>query len=207
MAISQPFKVAWRPTKAMSIGRGLLPFATQFHVECLLASCFGMLRHTSSTLPLVLTMKFPHIDMPEICTWFIDWKAEERKAVVLEREIEQHVQAAFETAKLPRLVSLYTSFQSYADLHGTCNLWWILTLLTPLWGHQKNGVQVPWGCCCLGDCQKGWSIPVTIGMSSSVAALVENLEVETTLILEKRCKEEEVQKSEGTTSEGESFRW
>lgn len=49
--------------KAMSIGRGLLPFATQFHVECLLASCFGMLRHTSSTLPLVLTMKSPHIDI------------------------------------------------------------------------------------------------------------------------------------------------
>ena len=29
--------------------------------------------------------------------------------MVLEREIEQHVQAAFETAKHPRLVSLYTS--------------------------------------------------------------------------------------------------
>ena len=41
-------------------------------------------------------------------------------------------------------------------------------------------------------------------MSSAVAALVENLEVETTLILEKRCKEEEVQKSDGTTSEGPS---
>ena len=44
--------------------------------------------------------------------------------MVLEREIEQHVQAAFETAKLPRLVSLYTSFQSYADFpraHAICD--------------------------------------------------------------------------------------
>lgn len=61
----------------------------------------------------------------------MDWKAEERKAVVLEREIEQHVQAAFETAKQPRLVSLYTSFQSYADLHGPCNLCEFITLMNP----------------------------------------------------------------------------
>lgn len=44
MAISQPFKVAWRPMKAMSIGRGLLPFATS--VPCRMFVGF-MLRDAS----------------------------------------------------------------------------------------------------------------------------------------------------------------
>ena len=67
--------------------------------------------------------------------------------MVLEREIEQHVQVGSETARLPRLVNEhhFSPMQIYMThaIHVNSSLSEIPTRLTPVKGHQKNGVQVP----------------------------------------------------------------